>query len=130
MTAVFRLEGSAVHDIPSLYAELDRVLMPNEDWRLGASLDALDDLLSGGFGELVPRDHPRVVWADHEHSRRALGARATGDYYRAKLERPDVYSTDAARAALAALEAGTGPTYFELVVGVFADHFDIELVLA
>ena len=42
------------------------------------------------------------------------------------------YAVLAARRALrpAALEAGTGPTYFDIVLEVFADHPEVELVLA
>ena len=46
MTArLIEIDGSRVHGIPSLYAELNRVFMPDEPWTLGESLDALDDLL-------------------------------------------------------------------------------------
>jgi len=129
MTRTFRIEGSRVHDIPSLYAELGRVLMPDEDWTLGESLDALDDLLYGGFGALQGSAPSRVVWTDHEHARNALGPTATRAYYEAKLARPEVYSASTAQRALDALRAGTGPLYFDLVLQVFADHPDIELIL-
>lgn len=39
------IDGTTIHGIPSLYAELNRVFMPDEEWTLGESLDALDDLL-------------------------------------------------------------------------------------
>ena len=124
-----RIEGSRVRDIPTLYAELDRVFMPDEDWRLGQSLDALDDLLYGGFGVLDGAAPAVVVWADHARSREALGAEATRAYYAAKLARPEVYSVAVAQAALDALEAGTGATYFELVLQVFHDHPNLRLAL-
>lgn len=125
-----RLEGSRIRDIPSLYAELDRVLMVGVDWRLGASLDALDDLLHGGFGTLHGHDRARILWADHRVAREALGVAATREQLLGKLARPDVYNAETARLRLAALEAGVGPTYFETVLEVFADHPRIELVLA
>lgn len=124
------IDGSAVHGIPSLYAELNRVLMPDEDWTLGESLDALDDLLYGGFGVLHGAEPVRVIWRDSAIARAALGPEATRAYYRAKLERPDVYAAPVARRALEALEAGEGETYFALVTRVFRDHANIDLVLA
>lgn len=129
MAKRFRIEGSRVHDIPSLYAELGRVLMPDEDWSLGESLDALDDLLYGGFGVLDGDAPATVIWADHERSRAALGMETTRRYYEDKLARPDVYNERTARSALAALDAGTGPLYVELVLQVFASHPNIELIL-
>lgn len=127
----FTLDGTAVRDIPSLYAELDRVLMPDEEWTLGASLDALDDLLYGGFGRLATAEPPvRIVWTDAAASRGALGRAATIAYYREKVARPDVFDAKRFTRLLAEAEAGRGPTYFDLVLDVFATHPEIDLRLA
>lgn len=123
------IDGTTIHGIPSLYAELNRVFMPDEEWTLGESLDALDDLLYGGFGVLNGAESALVVWKRADIAREALGIDATCEYYRAKLARPEVYSAATAQRALAALESGVGETYFELVVRVFRDHRNIELVL-
>lgn len=131
LPSTFTIEGGAVRDIASLYDELNRVFMAGEDWRLGDSLDALDDMLYGGYGSLHDAQRPvRIVWRDHEASRRALGIPATVDYYREKLRHPEVFNTARFERSLAELEAGTGPTYFDLVTEVFAGHDDLELVLA
>ena len=124
------IDGAAVHDIPSFYDEVNRVFMAGEDWRLGESLDALDDLLYGGYGTL--RDRPltvRVVWTDHERSRTALGRAATIAHHAVKLERPGLYDATRARAIIEALEAGAGETYFDTVVAIFAEHDGLDLVL-
>lgn len=123
------IDGAAVHGIPSLYAELNRVFMPDEEWTLGESFDALDDLLYGGFGVLDGPEPVRVVWRRADVAREALGVEATREHYRAKLVRPEVYSAATAQRALDALESGVWETYFELVVRVFRDHRNIELVL-
>lgn len=129
MTTTLTIDGSAIHDIPSLYAELNRVLMPDEDWTLGESLDALDDLLYGGFGVLDGSAPVSVSWQHHDQARTALGLETTLAYYEAKLARPEVYSVSVADAAITALRAGTGPTYFELVLQVFENHPNIDLTL-
>lgn len=127
---IFVLEGSRIHDIPSFYDEVNRVLMAGEDWTLGASLDALDDLLYGGYGALFEVSHPHIPWRDHALASAALGRVATRAHYEAKLARPEIYNVETARRALDALDAGTGPTYFELVCEIFADHPDIRFELA
>ena len=129
MSLTLTIDGSGIHDITSLYVELDRVFMPGEDWRLGESLDALDDLLYGGFGVLEGAAPVEVVWRDHAVARDALGVGTTRAWHEAKLARPEVYSQTTARAALGALDAGTGPTYWDLVLRVFADHENITLTL-
>ncbi len=130
MTKTLELDGSRVHDIPSLYGELNRIFMRDETWALGPSLDALDDLLYGGFGAIDGDEPVRLVWRDHELSRHALGRDVTIEHYRRKLRQPEVFNARTARAAVAELEAGGGTTYFDLVVQVVSDHPNIELVLA
>lgn len=127
---VIEIDGSLVHGIPSLYAELNRVFMSDEPWSLGESLDALDDLLYGGFGALHGAESARVVWRQSDAARAALGVETTRDYLRDKIARPDIYAAAPARRALTELEAGRGETYFDLVVRVFRDHANVELVLA
>jgi len=126
----FVLEGSRIDGIPSFYDELDRVFMPHEEWTLGPSLDALDDLLYGGIGELVGVAHPTVVLRDTARVRDALGTAATREYYRAKIARPDLFHVARFSAALAELDAGSGRTYFDLACEVFAAHENIRFVLA
>ncbi|MBN9225596.1 MAG: ribonuclease inhibitor [Microbacterium sp. SCN 70-27] len=129
MSRTFVIEGTRVHDIASFYDELNRVFMPNEAWTLGASLDALDDLLYGGFGELLGVERPVIVLRDHAHARDALGIAATGAYYREKIAHPEMFHVERFEHALAELDAGRGETYFDLVLGVFAGHDDVRLVL-
>lgn len=125
----FELDGARIADITSFYAEINRVLMDDEDWELGASLDALDDLLYGGYGATQGTDPARVVWHASEHSRAALGVDATRAWYEHKLAHPETYGSATATAALEELERDGAPTYFDLVVAVFAGHERVELVL-
>lgn len=124
------IDGRQVEDIASFYEEINRVFMVGVDWRLGASLDALDDLLYGGYGTLHGQERARVVWEDHEHSAAALGVTATREQLRGKLAAPQRYDQDLIRRRLEHLDAEGGPTYFEAVLEIFGSHQDIELVLA
>lgn len=123
------LDGRRVHDIASFYDEINRVFMTGVDWQLGPSLDALDDMLRGGYGALHEVAEARVIWEEHALAASALGIEATREQLLAKLEDPR-FDAAAARRKLERLEAEGGPTYFETVLEVFADHPRIELVLA
>jgi hypothetical protein len=123
---ILRIEGAGVHDIASLYAEINRVFMAGEDWQLGPSLDALDDMLYGGYGALHGKAPALVLWRDMHISRSALGVEATRAYYLDKLAHPERFKPAPIRASLERLEQG-GPTYFDLVLAVFADHPNITL---
>ena len=123
---VLIIDGASIRDIASLYDEINRVFMVGEDWRLGASLDGLDDMLYGGYGVLRGKSPAIVVWQQMDSSRSALGVEATRAYYLAKLEQPQVFKPGPIHAALARLDHD-GPTYFDLVLQVFADHPNITL---
>lgn len=146
------LRGAAITDIASLYDELNRVFMADEDWQLGPSLDALDDLLYGGYGAAfgsttghsagpskgagtgtgtgTVTGRLRVIWRDHARSRDALGVATTASWYEAKLAQPGRFNTEKVTRDLAGLRASGGPTYFDLLLEVFASHPNVELVLA
>ena len=126
-TLSLTLDGAAITDIPSFYDEINRVFMAGEDWQLGASLDALDDLLYGGFGVLHAVDRVVLVWTDIERSRLALGIEATRRHYLDKLTQPTRFDTERIAADLAALERGDGPTYFDIILEIIAGHPQIEL---
>ena len=130
MPTTFRIDGSRIHDIASFYEVMNELVMQDEDWDLGPSLDALDDVLYGGIGSLRDLDDAHFVWTDHDASRAALGATATRAWLQEKLERGAPFDTARITAQLDDLDAGRGKTYFDLLLKVFASHPDIRLELA
>jgi RNAse (barnase) inhibitor barstar len=128
VTKTLTILGSNIHDIPSFYAEINRVFMAGENWALGHSLDALDDLLYGGYGAILGREPVRLVWQGLEQSRVHLGLSETRVFLHEKLKRPDVFNVAHIRAQLDALERGVGKTCFEIVMDIIAAHPNIELV--
>ncbi|PKP92980.1 MAG: ribonuclease inhibitor [Alphaproteobacteria bacterium HGW-Alphaproteobacteria-16] len=124
---VIVIDGDAITGIASFYDEVNRAFMAGEDWTLGPSLDALNDLLYGGYGAIDGTEPVILVWKNSEQSRSALGRDATRDHYRAKLARPGAYDRARIERDIAALEDGTGPTYFEIIREIIADHSNIEL---
>ncbi len=123
-----QIDGRAITGIDSLYAEFNRVFMAGEDWQLGPSLDALDDLLYGGYGALHGHATATVAWRDIALSRVALGVDATCAWLQAKLQQPGTFNADVIRRQLDALERGEGQTYFEIVMEIFAGHPRITLL--
>ena len=128
MTKTLTLVGADIHDSPSLYDEINRVFMAGEDWRLGPSLDALDDMLYGGFGAIDGEEPVILVWEDFERMQTSLGRETTRTFLQAKLDRPDVFNTALIRRQLDDLERGEGQAYLEIVLEIIAGHANIELV--
>lgn len=121
------IDGNLISDIPSFYGELNRVFMTGEDWTLGNSLDAFNDLLYGGFGAIESNEPVTLVWKQMEKSRLALGYEATKQYYEEKLLPDSPFDKDHFREKLDALNKGEGQTYFDILLNIIAEHPNITL---
>lgn len=128
MEQQFTIEGSRINSIPDFYAEINRVCMTGEDWQLGNSLDAFNDLLYGGFGAFKGAASVTLIWKDMAHSREALGVDATRKYYADKLQPESPFNKEHFAQKLEALNSGAGQTYFDILIEIIEDHPNITLV--
>ena len=122
------IDGNRITDKSSLYEEINRQFMENEDWQLGESLDALDDLLYGGFGILKENEEVRLVWKNFEENKYLFGHEFTKEFYAQKLEYPEDYNSDIIQKKLDELNSGQGQTYFDIILEIINEHKNIELV--
>lgn len=129
MNAKFEINGNSILDIPSFYEEINRVFMVGEDWTLGESLDAFNDLLYGGYGTLKNHEEVEVVWLNSEMSREVLGLETTKNFYLNKLNPESLFDKPYIRSKLAELEEDKGQTYFEIILEIFSEHPNIKLTL-
>ncbi|MGK6352805.1 barstar family protein [Parapedobacter sp. DT-150] len=121
------LDGNRIHDIPSFYDEVNRVFMQGVDFTLSPNLDAFNDLLHGGFGAIRGKEPITLKWLNFEKNREDLGVEATIAFYRAKLERPEAFNQEWARAKLDELERGEGQTYMDILLDIIGEHPNIKL---
>ncbi len=122
------LEGKNIHDISSFYKEVNRVFMQNEDWELGESLDAFNDLLHGGFGILKGLPNIQLIWNDSKLSSHSLGYDTTKVYYLKKISPGSPFNRAYHEQKLTELKAGNGRTYFEIVLDIISEHPNIQLI--
>lgn len=127
---LFVLEGSAITGISAFYAEINRVFMADEDWHLGPSLDALNDMLYGGYGALSGDGPATIAWKDMAASKAALGRDATCAFLKERLRERTMFNGGPIIDLLADLERGVGKTYFDIVMDIFADHPRLAVVAA
>lgn len=124
----FTINGNNISDIASFYNEFNRAFMADEDWKLGPNLDALNDMLYGGYGAIKGGQPVTLIWQNMEKSRADLGFDVTRNFYRSKLQNPELFDCKKIKKDLAELERGTGATYFEIVLQIIADHPNIKLL--
>ena len=97
------IDGSKARSWPEIVASIN-AFIPNSAWQ-GNSLDALDDILYGGYG--TPENFV-VVWKASEVSRQALGPQETSSLFN---------------------NMPRSQTLFDMLVEIFEGHENIELRL-
>lgn len=127
-TFSFTINGDHINNIGDFYKEINRLFMQNEDWKIGQSLDALDDLFYGSFGAHKSMEKFDLIWTNINKSKEVLGLETTIAYYRDKLSKPEQYSSEFAKSKLLALEQGMGQTYFEIIMEIIQSHKSINFI--
>ena len=123
------IDGSAATDITGFYAEINRLFMTGEDWTIGHSLDALHDVLGGGYVPTADGAAVTVIWNDSDVSREGLGIPSTVAWLEAKIAQPEVFDVARFSRELEEVRAGRGTTYFDRILEVFADNPHVTLEL-
>ena len=122
------IQGKNISNIKTFYQEINRVFMQQENWKIGESLDALNDLFYGGFGEIKGKENIRLIWENFEENKKALGLEMTKNFYESKLKSPEIFNTDFIKEKIEVLENGNGQTYFEIIAEIIAEHSNIKLI--
>lgn len=123
------IEGEKITSISTFYEEINRVFMQNETWKIGKSLDAFNDLMYGGFGEMKGNETINLIWNNFEENKMALGFKATKNFYEEKLKSPEIFNIKFIKEKIDELESGNGSTYFEIILEIIAEHSNIHLII-
>ncbi|HEX8299373.1 MAG TPA: hypothetical protein VF594_09465, partial [Rubricoccaceae bacterium] len=92
------------------------------------SLDALHDLLHGGFG--TPAGGFVLVWQNAHLSRERLGYPETIAWLDTRVQRGHPYNVPLLSDRLEAARRGEGPTLFDTLVEIISEHPEIDFRLA
>lgn len=68
MKRIYEIDGNNFSDLNSFYTELSTKVLKTSEW--GHNLDALNDVLRGGFG--TPDEGFILIWDNSSVSRQAL----------------------------------------------------------
>lgn len=122
------IDGNNFHDISSFYEEMNLIFMSEQDWKMGQSLDALNDVFHGGFGPIRGDEPVVILWKNFDKSMRDLGYDVMHAHLTAKLSRPETYNLAKITQDLIELERTGHPTYMEQILEIIADHPNITLI--
>lgn len=114
------INGRHFSDLEGFYEKISRLLMKDEDWKVG-TLDGFDDILYGFQGQ--------ITWKDSQKSREDLGFDPTKEFYENKIRQGKPFNVMLIRHKLDELVAGKGQTLFEILVEIIQSHQKITLIL-
>ncbi len=114
----FEIDGRDFATLEEFYDRVSEVLIPGASW--GRNLDALSDILSGGFG--TPGGGFVLRWKQSELSRERLGHAETVRQLELRLSRCHPSNRSSITAELEAARQGVGPTVFDWLVSIIEEH--------
>lgn len=123
------IDGSKFNDIGEFYSEIDKALTKDLTWKTGHNLDALNDLLHGGFGVHEYDEPIIIIWENSNKSKIDLGFNATIKHYQNMLRRCHSTNIDNVRALLEDAKQEKGDTLFDIIIQIIKEHNQIELIL-
>jgi len=114
----YEIDGYDFDTLDGFFETISNVLVPGVSW--GKNLDALNDILSGGFG--TPEDGFVLKWKNSEVSRVRLGFPETIKWLHKKLEKCHPSNRDYIEKDIVAAENGKGSTLFEIIIEIIHTH--------
>jgi RNAse (barnase) inhibitor barstar len=114
---VLVVDGAKFSDLDGFAREFSG-LLSGYTWR--GNLDALDDVLRGGYG--TPADGWVLRWVNSEASRAALGHPETARRLERLLPGVDPSNRATFEARLDQARRGEGPTLFDEIVAIIREH--------
>ena len=125
----FIIDGSTFSNLEEFYIEVQKVLTDNFSG-FGRNLDALNDVLRGGFGKFEYEEPIELIWESSDKSREDLGYSETVRYLKEKLKRCHPSNFANVQKELEAAEKQKGPTIYEIILEIIRDNKNINLILA
>ncbi|WP_421754837.1 barstar family protein [Croceimicrobium sp.] len=116
------IDGNHFSSLDGFYDELEVKLTQGLNWKIGRNLDALNDLLRGGFGVFDYDEKILLTWINSKKSEKELGTEATLAYLKANLESCNPSMRTSVQAEIEMLEQGSAKTLFNLIVEVIEKH--------
>ncbi len=128
MNKVIRIDGNTFDDIDGFYEEAYRVLTSGLDWPVAHNLDALNDVLYGGFGVFGPREPVVLQWTNFSKSRKDLGVGPSITYYDQRASGLIGNRSEFFRRKADDLRAGIGETFMDTLLQMIREHPEISLI--
>ena len=123
------LDGNRFSTLQSFYEEVEKKCTKDLSWSIGRNLNALNDVLRGGFGVHDYEEKVQLIWLSSDKSRHDLGWEEMVNYLSVKLTTCHPSNTEAVKIEITKAKNHTDQTLFELIVALIQEHEHIDLLL-
>ena len=116
------LDGNNFSNRAEFYDEIEKVFTKGLDWKIGRNLNALNDILRGGFGVTAYEEPFKLIWKHSEKSKTDLGYPQTIAYLEELLESCHPSNRELVQQELDFALRQQGRTFFERVLDMIKNH--------
>lgn len=117
---MLEIDGAAFSDFQGFCVEISVKVFPEYEGGWHGNLDALNDMLRGGFG--TPEHGFVLRWVHASHSRKSLGHAANALLLEKRLSTCHPSNIVSMQKDLQRAKRGVGPTLFDEIVEIIRDH--------
>ena len=121
------INGNKFSNLAGFYDEIEAKLTSGLDWKIGRNLNALADILDGGFGVYEFEEDVELVWLDSSKSKSDLGWNETIKFIKDKLETCHPTNKSDVESDLQKAESKEGQTLYEIIKELMYDKPNISL---
>jgi RNAse (barnase) inhibitor barstar len=115
---LIEIDGSRFDSLSGFWNEISTRVIPGHEW--GRNLDALNDILRGGFG--TPEGGFRLRWVNFQRSKEVLGYPETIRRLEGRLQKCHPLNVEHFKEQLERARRGEGPTLVDMVITIIKIH--------
>ncbi len=118
------IDGEKFSDLEGFFAEIDKLLTNDLDWKTGHNMDAFNDLLRGGYGVHEYGESLHIKWIHFAKSRQDLGYNATKSYFQDVLKNCHPSNREGVEKKLQEVKKCQGQTILDMIIDIILDTDD------
>ena len=116
------IDGNNFSNEEEFYNEIDKLLTKDVTFKTGHNLDALYDILKGGFGVHEYNEELEITWINASKSKIDLGYKETIKHWEKILKKCLSANKENINNKLQNAKRKTGPTLFEIIIDIIQDE--------
>ena len=123
------INGNEFSNLSEFYDEVERKMTKGLNWKIGRNLNALNDVLSGGFGVQEVGETYQLNWTNADKSKSDLSWTRTVEFIENKLKNCHPTNIELVKKDLDDAKNQKGKTLWEIIIGIIKENKQIKLNL-